>query len=552
MFNSWFHIRLIAKYFQNILPGASLGKPFTYEKGRLHIPVNGCSQFEDLHFSIQQPLPFLSIAHKLPKPKNKVPIFRNLEGKQITQVQWHKTDRQILLICNNGTDHLLFQMFGISGNVLQLDSDFKIAGTFKKTKTRSIPLKSEFTPQDNLNFNAELLLKAASDSQSKTVAKFLSSGIIPVFSKTLIREICFRSKLSSSTLIANLKSDNLENLILQFQNILGEIKKTIPTIYFSSPPIFSLLQLQYLQNTEYENFDDLLNASQTFISTYFKWKTITQKKEQLTRKLENVLFSLQRKLNHQKRDIKNLPTADIYHEWADTILTNLNKIDKNISTVTLPKIDNPSETISIPLNNKLTAAKNAEKYYEKSRNVDSVKKSLLRAIEQTHNSIEKTGLFLTATKNSTEMKQLRTIEKQFSVTELLDRKLTPQGITHLPYHKFALGKFDILVGRSARDNDTLTFKTARPNDFWFHAQNVSGSHVILRNPQKLSSPPKNIIEKIAGVAAFYSKDKHSKCVSVIYALRKYVPKKRNSPPGVVSVKFEKSLIVEPFNPTTQM
>jgi len=118
----------------------------------------------------------------------------------------------------------------------------------------------------------------------------------------------------------------------------------------------------------------------------------------------------------------------------------------------------------------------------------------------------------------------------------------------LPYYKFTLDKWEILVGKSARDNDVLTFKVARPNDFWFHAQNVTGSHVVLRNPQKLISAPKSIIERAAGIAAFYCKAKHSGIVPVVYTMKKYVWKGKNSPPGLVSIKFEKSIIVEPFNP----
>jgi len=547
MFNSWFHIRLFSRLLQSTLKDASFGKPFTYRKGELHIPILGCDQFERLHFSTQAPLPLFNIEQNLPKPKNRVPILTNIEGKQISQILWHKSDRQILFDFNKGNEYLLFQMFGINGNAFHLNKNFELTDSFKKTKKFSIPHKTDFIAQDNIILNKDLLLKTAADNQDKTISQFLSSISIPIFSRTLKKEIFFRSKLNPSTLIANLRGDDLNILINHFQNILDEINEPSLTIYLSKPPIFSLIPLESIPNTPSRSFNDLFEALHHYISTYFKWKTLTEKKKTLSRRLEAAIFSLQNKLTRQEKDIKNLPSSDTYREWADTILNNLHKIEKNTLIVTLPKTENPSEKISIPLNIKLTPAENAQKYCEKSRNIDSSRKNLILAKEQTRNSIKRMTSSLSAIENAAETKQLRKIEKELP-TEIVNQNLSQQDTIHLPYYKFTLDKWEILVGKSARDNDALTFKIARPNDFWFHAQNVTGSHVVLKNPQKLISAPKPVIEKVAGIAAFYCKAKHSGIVSVVYTMKKYVWKRKNSPPGLVSIKFEKSIIVEPLDP----
>src|ERR1019366_3276141 len=39
---------------------------------------------------------------------------------------------------------------------------------------------------------------------------------------------------------------------------------------------------------------------------------------------------------------------------------------------------------------------------------------------------------------------------------------------------------EILVGRSARQNDEVTFHQAGPRDIWLHARQIPGAHVILR------------------------------------------------------------------------
>src|SRR5262249_45145431 len=49
----------------------------------------------------------------------------------------------------------------------------------------------------------------------------------------------------------------------------------------------------------------------------------------------------------------------------------------------------------------------------------------------------------------------------------------------------------ILVGKSSKDNDTLTLKIAQSDDFWFHVGGYGGSHVVLRNPQGLKVLPRS-------------------------------------------------------------
>ena len=129
MFNSWFHLKFFTQYLQSTLTDTSLCKPFTYEKGRLHIPIFKSQEFESLHLSVQPPLPFLKIEYNLPNPKNRVPIFKNLDGFIISKILLHKSDRQILVSFNNSNNYLLFQIFGFNGNVFLVNADFKIIET---------------------------------------------------------------------------------------------------------------------------------------------------------------------------------------------------------------------------------------------------------------------------------------------------------------------------------------------------------------------------------------------------------------------------------------
>ncbi|MDQ2680743.1 MAG: NFACT RNA binding domain-containing protein, partial [Candidatus Eremiobacteraeota bacterium] len=107
----------------------------------------------------------------------------------------------------------------------------------------------------------------------------------------------------------------------------------------------------------------------------------------------------------------------------------------------------------------------------------------------------------------------------------------------------------ILVGRSPVENAELTFKTARPDDLWFHTQQIPGAHVILQRDDKSAAPMGDILTA-AALAALFSKAKTSPKVTVDYTLRKHVRKQPAAPPGLVFYTEPKSVYVAPGAPTT--
>ena len=104
------------------------------------------------------------------------------------------------------------------------------------------------------------------------------------------------------------------------------------------------------------------------------------------------------------------------------------------------------------------------------------------------------------------------------------------------------------MGRNNKENDYLTFRFARPEDLWFHAQDVPGSHVVLRRKEKKKEPSHNAIREAAQVAAHFSKARGAKKVPVIYTMAKYVKKPKRGKPGLALVEREKTILVEPKLP----
>ncbi len=110
--------------------------------------------------------------------------------------------------------------------------------------------------------------------------------------------------------------------------------------------------------------------------------------------------------------------------------------------------------------------------------------------------------------------------------------------------------FDILVGKSGEENDTLTFRVASPWDFWMHAAGHPGAHVIVRNPQRLKKIPDTTLRTAASIAAYYSGAKSDTKVEVHYTQRKHVHKRKGMPRGQVLIRHFQSIQVVPRLPTS--
>jgi predicted ribosome quality control (RQC) complex YloA/Tae2 family protein len=96
--------------------------------------------------------------------------------------------------------------------------------------------------------------------------------------------------------------------------------------------------------------------------------------------------------------------------------------------------------------------------------------------------------------------------------------------------------FEVLIGKGDAENDQLTFKVADNLDFWLHVASVPGSHVVIRNPDKLSELPRQVIERAAELAAFHSKARDGGKVEVHLARIADISKPRGFAPGKVILK----------------
>lgn len=109
------------------------------------------------------------------------------------------------------------------------------------------------------------------------------------------------------------------------------------------------------------------------------------------------------------------------------------------------------------------------------------------------------------------------------------------------------GDWIVLVGKTDADNDRLSLKVAKPDDWWCHVRGMPGSHVILR-AKSGEEPDRETLKKAAAIAAYHSKARNGGVVAVSCTQARYVTKPRGAKPGTVSIRKETVLKIRPEIP----
>lgn len=122
----------------------------------------------------------------------------------------------------------------------------------------------------------------------------------------------------------------------------------------------------------------------------------------------------------------------------------------------------------------------------------------------------------------------------------------PPTPPHLYTYTLAEG-WTIMAGRTDADNDHLSLRIARANDWWFHVRGMPGSHVILK-VQRGREPPNAVLRQAAAVAAYHSKARRGGRVAVSATRARFVHKPRGAKPGTVQIRRETVFKVRPALP----
>ena len=244
--------------------------------------------------------------------------------------------------------------------------------------------------------------------------------------------------------------------------------------------------------------------------------------------------------NYYKKSVQRLESLqhNNYKIWADLIMANLHVIGGNRDKVTLANFYDENRPLDIQLKQGLSPQKNAEVYYTKAKKQQVEVSMLQQALVKKEQEISMLHDQIQQVQSITDRKKLREFISSAGIPE------KTQKAEPLPYHQFEFNGYRILVGKNAKSNDTLTLRHSFKDDLWLHAKDVAGSHVLIKH-QAGKKIPKDVIERAAQLAAYYSKRKNETLCPVAVTPRKFVRKRKGDPAGMVVVEKEDTILVEP-------
>lgn len=452
---------------------------------------------------------------------------------------------------------LIIEIMGKHSNIIFIDENNQIIDSIKhvSASTSSIrevlPGRDYFIPrtQDKLN-----PLLATRDSFIQTVSKqpmTLQKAIYQTYtgiSPTAASEICFRADLDSDQSASSLTDDFWLHLSNQFIFFMEEVKSSSfhPVLITKQdePIEYSALPLTMYADYQVEEPTSISETLHMFYDRKEKYTRIRQKSVDLRRIVTTALERTRKKYQLQLKQFEETTKKDQYKVFGELLHTygyEYNGMDQKFKVLNYYT----NEELVIPMDHQLSALENAQKYfdkYTKLKRTAVAMESLLLETNQDLLHLESVVTALELAENEDDLIQIREelVESGYIRKSSREKKVR---INSKPLHYKTVDDFEIYVGKNNIQNDELTFKVANGGDWWFHAKNVPGSHVILKTQGR--DIPDSVFEFAAGLAAYYSKSKMNSKVEVDYLERKNVKKPAGAKPGFVIYHTNFSMLVEP-------
>lgn len=254
---------------------------------------------------------------------------------------------------------------------------------------------------------------------------------------------------------------------------------------------------------------------------------------------------------HQRieADLQRTEDADRLRHEADLLQSVRNQVRRGQTHVDVfdwARTD--AQTTRIMLDPSRTIAEEIERRYRTYRRLHAAEDRILQRFETIEQDKQALQQALHEVEPATDRALIEARVQDLERRGLIPRIHEAERIrerARLPFREARSSDgYRILIGRTARDNDTLTLKIARGRDIWLHARESSGSHVIVLRPRELPLPDRTLHEA-AVLAAVYSSASKDVRVEVGWTERKHVSKPAGAPAGRVHVASMRTLVVPP-------
>ncbi|PEZ00854.1 hypothetical protein CN326_22185 [Bacillus sp. AFS018417] len=370
----------------------------------------------------------------------------------------------------------------------------------------------------------------AGNMDKQLVGAFM--GISPLFAKEVVAK-------------AGMVNENaLSEVFFTLQKLLLKHQYTPSMIIAKGKEFFYLFPLSHLKGEE-KAFSSVSELLDRFFFGKAERDRVKQQAHDLERFMQNEKAKNEKKLIKLQKTLEDASKADKYQLFGELLTANMyavKKGDKEVEVINY--YDENSGTVKITLDPLRTPSENAQRYFQK---YQKAKNSVVIVEEQIEKTNEEIFYFdsLLQQMEAASSKDIEEIREELAEEGYI-RNRKSKNAKKKPA-KPVLDKYiasdgtEILVGKNNKQNDYLTNKLARRDEFWLHTKDIPGSHVVIRSLE----PSEETLIQAAKLAAYFSKAKESSSVPVDYTKIRHVKKPSGAKLGFVTYDNQQTVYVTP-------
>jgi len=561
--------------FNDKLIGGRIDKIYQPDKNEIIISVRNGGENYKLLISSVSSCPRIQLTNVTRKNPEQPPMFcmlmrKHLSGSYIREIKQIDFDRiiEITFECKDElqtTVHksIIIEIMGKHSNIIFMNTETKIIiDSIKRvavnvSSLRQIypgltytlpPLPSKINPINVKKedfFNSIIITNDGMYIYDFFFKTF--TGMSPFISK----EICFNCNLNEGTYIGELTPDDIERIWSSFNKIISRIRnKEYSFNIYTNEELkiydFYCLDLEYFKPFKSKSFHNQNDMLDSYYYEMDNKNKINQKVSNLIKTISTKVERDKKKVEKQKSELLSAEDREKYKIYGELIIANLNKVPENDKLKVINYYDPEQKEIIISLDPKLNLKQNSQKFFKRYAKLKTAEDELQTLISSTNEEIKYLENILFSIEECKTTDDLDDIyielinegfmKKKGKVKKAKEYK--PEILTYI-----SSGGHEIMVGKNNLQNDMLTFKIGKRDDYWFHSKNIPGSHVLIKtNGDELKD--EEYVEA-ASLAAYYSKAKNSSSVEVDYTQKSNVKKPASAKPGFVIYETNYSMVVEP-------
>ena len=364
------------------------------------------------------------------------------------------------------------------------------------------------------------------------------SGISPA----VAREVIFKASGRSDTAVCECQISQLKKEFFMLTDTIKneDFKPTI--VYDNGKPVeYSFISLSHYSSLEAKHFDSAGQMLDLFFDSRDKEIRVRQRASDILKLLTNAETRIRKKLDIQSSELNDCEKGIIYKKYGDLITANIYRLSRGDSFALLEDYESMDEdgnfkTLKIDLDSHLTPSANAQRYYKKYNKSKTAKVELTNQIHLGQEELDYIYTVfdaLTRAETPSDLAEIRDeLYRAGYASKLKGYNERDKKNRHaLSYMQFVTDDgMTVFCGKNNVQNEYITHKLAEKFDYWFHAKNVPGSHVLLITEGK--EPSDRDFTQAAEIAAFHSKA-DGQNIAVDYTLAKNIKKPAGGKPGLV-------------------